>query len=142
MKARSTLGLLLLLSCLCSAAEFRQAKVLEMRDASEVGANTVADSSEGIVTLPTAGTPGFVPAMLSRCRLTIAVDNTSYSAIFPVNKHLRVTDFNPGDFISARIDGSHMIIKTLDGKQVKAKIVSREAIAPAAAQKPAAGPGK
>ena len=106
--------LLLALSSLGRAADFRSAKILEIKDASEVGANTVADSSEGLT-----GAPGFVPAVLSRCRLTVAMNKTSYTAIFPVNKHLKITDFNPGDFISVRIEGNKLVIKTLDGKELK-----------------------
>jgi hypothetical protein len=121
MKMRGILGAVLLLSCLSQAADFQRAKVLEIRDASEVGANTIADSSEGVT-----GAPGFVPAMLSRCRLTVTIENTSYTAVYPVNKHLKITDFSPGDFISARIEGNKLIIKTLDGKELKAKVVDRE----------------
>lgn len=129
--------LLLALSSLGRAADFRSAKILEIKDASEVGANTVADSSEGLT-----GAPGFVPAVLSRCRLTVAMNKTSYTAIFPVNKHLKITDFNPGDFISARIEGNKLVIKTLDGKEMKSKIASREPIEPAAQEKPAASQPK
>ncbi len=123
MNRKGIFVLFLTLSALCQAADFKPAKVLEIRDASEVGANTVADSSEGLT-----GAPGFVPAVLSRCRIAVAIDKTSYTAVYPVNKHLRVTDFNPGDFISARIEGNKLVIKTLDGKEMKSKIVKHEPI--------------
>ena len=107
-----------------------------------MGANTVADSSEGIVSLPASGSPGFVPALLSRCRLTVAIEKTSYTAVYPVNKHLKITDFNPGDFISARIEGNKLVIKSLDGKEMKSKILSHEAIEATTQEKPAASPAK
>ena len=133
MKYKWIVALFLSLGALGYAADFKSAKVLELKDASEVGANTVSDSSEGL-----AGAPGFVPALLSRCRLTVAIDKTSYSAIFPVNKHLKITDFNTGDFISARIEGNKLVIKTIDGKEMRAKIASQEPIEAAPQEKPAA----
>lgn len=129
MNSKGILVLLLALSTICQAADFKQAKVLEIRDASEVGANTVSDSSEGL-----SGAPGFVPAVLSRCRLTLAIDKTSYTAIYPVNNHLKITDFSPGDFISARIEGNKLLIKTLDGKEMKSKIVKHGPIEASASQ--------
>jgi len=118
---KKVLGMLLFCSLLAWSADFKPAKLLELRDASEVGANTVSDSSEGL-----SGAPKFVPAMLERCRVTISLEGTNYSAIFPVSKHLRITDFNLGDFIPARIEGNKLVIKTLDGKILKSKIVNRE----------------
>lgn len=138
MNGKRILLLVLALVSLCAAADFKPAKVLEIKDASEVGANTVADSSEGIVSLPASGAPGFVPALLSRCRLTVAIDKTSYTAVYPVNKHLKITDFNPGDFISVRIEGNKLVIKTLDGKELKSKIVSHEPVEATAQEKSAA----
>ena len=125
------------LGALCHAADFKSAKVLELKDASEVGANTVSDSSEGLT-----GAPGFVPALLSRCRLTVEIDKTSYTAIFPVNKHLKITDFSPGDFISVRIDGNRLVIKTLDGKEMKSKIASHEPVEGVPQEKSAASQAK
>ncbi len=133
MKGKWILVVLLACVSLSHAADFKPAKVLELKDASEVGANTVSDSSEGL-----AGTPGFVPALLSRCRLIVAIDKMSYTAVFPANKHLKISDFNAGDFISARIEGSKLVIKTLDGKVMRAKIASREPLEAAAQEKPAA----
>jgi hypothetical protein len=115
-----------LCSTLVWAADFKSAKLLEIRDASEVGANTVTDSSEGLT-----GTPTFVPAMLSRCRITVELDGTSYTALYPVNKHLKITDYNPGDLVPVRIEGKKLVIKTLDGKEMKAKIAHREPLEPA-----------
>jgi hypothetical protein len=137
MNRKLIFALFLALSTLCQAADFKPAKVLELKDASEVGANTVSNSSEGL-----AGAPGFVPAVLSRCRLVVAIDDTSYTAVYPTSKHLKITDFNPGDLISARIEGNKLVIKTLDGKEMKSKILSREAIAASPQDKTAAGPAK
>jgi hypothetical protein len=130
---KKVLGLLLLCSSLAWSADFKPAKLLEIRDASEVGANTVTDSSEGLT-----GSPKFVPAMLERCKVTVVVDGTSYSAIYPVSRHLKITDFAIGDFIPARIEGNKMVIKTLDGKILKSKIVGRETTeTPSSDKKPA-----
>lgn len=130
---KRSLGVLLFLSLLAWAADFKPAKLLDVHDASEVGANTVTDSSEGLT-----GTPTFVPAFLSRCQITVALNGASYTAIYPVNKHLKIADLNPGDFIPARIEGNKLLIKTLDGKIMKAKIVRREPLPVPPAAKPAA----
>lgn len=131
------LATLLLFTSLAWSAGFKPAKVLDVRDASEVGANTVADSSEGVT-----GAPSFVPAMLSRCQITVALEGTSYAAIFPVNKHLRIGDFAAGDSISARIEGNKLIIKSLDGKELKSKVARREPVEATPQEKSAAAPQK
>jgi len=120
-------------SLIAQAANFKPARVVEIRDASEVGANTVTNNSEGVI----QGNPTFVPALLSRCQLTVELDGTNYTALYPVNKHLKITDYNPGDSVPARIEGNKLVIKTLDGKEVKAKIASRQAHAPKPSEKSA-----
>jgi len=130
---KRTLGVFLLLSVLAWAADLKPAKILDVHDASEVGANTVTDSSEGLT-----GSATFVPAFLARCQITVALNGNSYSAIYPVNKHLKMADLNAGDFIPARIEGNKLLIKTLDGKVMKAKIVHREPLSAPPATKAAA----
>jgi hypothetical protein len=134
---KRVLGALLLLSLLAWSADFKPAKLLEIRDASEVGANTVTDSSEGVT-----GAPTFIPALLERCQVTLALGGVSYSAIYPVSKHLKITDFTAGEIIPARIEGNKLVIKTLDGKVLKSKIVHREAIDAAPQKKTKGGHGK
>lgn len=129
---KRSLGVLLLLTAAAWAADFQSAKLLEARDASQVGANTVADSSEGITHDAT-----FVSAVLSRCQISVALEGQSYTAIYPVNKHLRMADLIVGELIPARIEGNRLVIKTLDGKEMKAKIVRREPLEVLPAQKPA-----
>jgi len=117
---------------LCAwAGDFKPAKLTDIRDASEVGANTVTDSSEGLT-----GTPTYVPAMLSRCLITLELDGTRYTAVYPVNKHLKVTDFTPGELVPARIEGNKLVIKSLDGKELKAKISHREPLEKTSGNKP------
>jgi hypothetical protein len=130
---KRTLWVFLLFAALAWAADFKPAKILDVRDASEVGANTVTDSSEGV-----SGAPKFVPAMLSRCQITVALDGVSYTAVYPVNNHLRLADLNVGDFIPTRIEANKMVIKALDGKEIKAKIAHRETIDASETQKPPA----
>jgi hypothetical protein len=61
--------------------------------------------------------------MVYRCYLTVEIDHERYSAVFPVNQHFRLSDFNTGDEIPARIEGNKLVIRTPDGKQMKSKIV-------------------
>ena len=122
----SAMRRILVLVALCSvawAADFKSAKVVDIRDASEVGANTVTNNSEGV-----QGAPTFVPALLERCRLIIELEGKTYTALFPASNHLKITDYASGDSIPARIEGNKLVIKTLDGKVVKAKIAERQAL--------------
>ena len=49
------------------------------------------------------------------------------TAIFREDQHFKITDFNPGDSIQARIEGKKLVVKRLDGKEMKSKIIRQEA---------------
>jgi hypothetical protein len=99
------------------SSKWKSAKVLEVRDASETGASVAANNSVGVADTALVG--GVVP----RCRVTVAVDGISYSAIFPVDKHFKPTDLAEGEEVSARVEGNKLVLQRLDGKEMKAKIV-------------------
>ena len=108
-----------LLSTLSFAANYKDATVVELRDATQVGTAEVSNTS-------TVGPYAKdVPAMVFRCYLTVEIEHAKYSAIFPVNQHLKMSDFGAGDTISARVDGNKLVIRTPDGKEMKSKIVDR-----------------
>jgi hypothetical protein len=109
--------LLCVLSTLAFAADYKDATIIELRDATAVGTAEVTNTS-------TVGPYAKdVPAMVYRCYLTVEIDHERYSAVFPVNQHFRLSDFNTGDEIPARIEGNKLVIRTPDGKQMKSKIV-------------------
>lgn len=108
-----------LLSTLSFAADFKDATIVELRDATQVGTAEVSNTS-------TVGPYAKdVPAMVFRCYLTVEIDHAKYSAIFPVNQHFKMSDFGAGDSIPARVDGNKLTIRTPDGKEMKSKIVER-----------------
>jgi hypothetical protein len=112
-------GTLLLCSSLATAADFKTAKVIEVRDASELGASVDTDvKADGKTTT-------ISPAIAYRCEVTVALESVNYTAIYPSSKHLNPSEVVAGDAIPARIEGNKLVLKVPDGKQVKAKIVSR-----------------
>jgi len=116
------LAIALLLAGVATAGDFKSAKVIEIHDASELGASVLTNTKMD-------GQPTDVqPAIAYRCELTVVLEGVSYSAIFPESRHFKSTDFAPGDIISARADGKRLAIETLDGKQLKARITSRTAV--------------
>jgi hypothetical protein len=113
--------LLCVLSTLSFAADYKDATIVELRDATEVGTAEVTNTN-------TVGPYAKdVPAMVYRCYLTVEIDHEKYSAVFPVNQHFRLSDLNTGDTIAARIEGNKLVIRTPDGKQMKSKIVNHSA---------------
>ena len=109
---------ILVLTCFAWSANLKPAKVLVVRDASFTGAGIAADASLGV-----AGTPSEVPAYVQKCLVTVSLDGTKYSAIYPVDKHFKMTDFVEGQEVLARIDGNKLVVQRLDGKEMKAKII-------------------
>jgi hypothetical protein len=121
---RRLLGALLLVSAVASAADFKLAKVIDIRDASSLAAEAVA--SHPVAVQSGAGQTTSVPGAYLRCEMTVALDGTNYTAVYPENQHFRMTDFNAGDMIRARIEGKKLVVKSLDGKEMKAKIIRQE----------------
>jgi hypothetical protein len=123
------LGALLLLSSLAWAADFKLAKVLEVRDASSLAEAAVANHP---VAIRAGGEQtASVPSQYLRCEITVALEGTSYTAVYPVDKHFKTSDYSVGDMVPARIDGKKLVLKRLDGKEMKAKIVRQGPLEPA-----------
>jgi hypothetical protein len=101
------------------AADFKTARVLEVRDASEAGAN-VAGREPISGKDPTA----LVGAVVPRCLIKLAIEGKSYSAVYIEDKHFKRTDVVEGEQVSARIEGNKLVLKRpTDGKEMKAKIL-------------------
>jgi len=123
------LGALLLLSSLAWAADFKLAKVLEVRDASSLAEAAVANHP---VAIRAGGEQtASVPSQYLRCEITVALEGTSYTAVYPVDQHFKTSDYSVGDMVPARIDGKKLVLKRLDGKEMKAKIVRQGPLEPA-----------
>jgi hypothetical protein len=115
-------GMLLLCCTLVAGADFKTAKVIEVRDASELGASVDTDvKADGRTTT-------ISPAIAYRCEVTVALGGVKYTAIYPSSKHLNPSELVAGDTILARVEGNKLVLQAPDGKQVKSKIVSRTAV--------------
>jgi hypothetical protein len=115
-------GTLLLCSILAAAADFKTAKVIEVRDASELGANVDTDvKGDGKTTT-------ISPGIAYRCEVTVALEGVKYTAIYASSKHLNPSELVAGESILARVEGNKLVLQVPDGKQAKAKIVSRIAV--------------
>jgi hypothetical protein len=116
----SILSVLTALSLFSWSANFKSAKVIEVRDASFTGAGIAADASLGV-----AGTPSEVPAYVQKCLITVSIDDKQYSAIYPIDKHFKMTDLVEGQQVQARVEGNKLVLQRLDGKEMKAKVIPR-----------------
>jgi len=113
----------LVLCSLASAADFKSAKLIDVQDATQVGSATLANSTVSGEKATTA-----MGAMVPRCELTVALDGQEYSAIYPLDKHLKIQNLNQGDEVMVRLEGNRMVLKSpTDGKELKSKIVRQVA---------------
>jgi hypothetical protein len=110
------LTVLVMLSASAVAQDFSQAKLLD------VVAFTVAGPS---IIAPNGQNPVIIPTSRNMFTITVALNDMSYSAQYPQARHFRPSELIVGDQILARIDGDKLILKTSDGKEMKAKIVRR-----------------
>jgi len=119
---------LLLLSSLAFAADFKLAKVLDIRDASSLAESAVANHPVAIQAGGAQTTS--VPSQYLRCEVTVALEGIRYTAVYPVDQHFKMTDLSVGDMVEARIDRKKLVLKRLDGKEMKSKIVHQEPVTP------------
>jgi hypothetical protein len=101
---------LILFSAIAAASDFQQVKLLDV--ASYTSPQLIA---------------GATPILVEHnmFTLTVAIDDMSYSASYYARRHAKSSDFIVGDMIPARIDGDKLVIKTADGKEMKARITRR-----------------
>jgi len=118
---KPNLAAFLLLSSLACAADFKMAKVLDVHDASSLAASAVANHPVAIQAGGAQTTS--VPSQQLRCEITVDIEGTSYTAVYPVDQRFKMTDFSAGDLVQARVDGKKLVLKRLDGKAMKSKIV-------------------
>ena len=112
--------LICVLSSAAFAVDYKDATIIELRDATQVGTAEVSNpSSVGPYSTD-------VPAMVYRCYLTVEIDHAKYSAIFPVNQHFKFSDLSTGDTIPVRVAGNKLIIRTPDGKECPPSEVASE----------------
>src|ERR1700746_935404 len=121
---RWTLSLFFVFSIAANAADFKLGKVVEIHDASSLAEAAVA--THPVSTQGGGGATASIPSEFLRCELTIALEGTNYTAVFREDQHFKMTDFTAGDPIQARIEGKKLVVKRLDGKEVKSKIIRQE----------------
>src|SRR5262249_40522269 len=110
-----------LLSSLAWTADFKMAKVIDVHDASSLAATAVANHP--VAVQAGGGQTTSVPGQQLRCEITVELDGTTYTAVYPVDQRFKMTDFSAGDLVHARIDGKKLVLKRLDGKEMKSKII-------------------
>ena len=122
-------GMLFLYASMAVAADFKMAKVVEVHDASSLAETAVANHP--VAVQAGQATTTSIPSQYLRCQITVALEGTAYTALYPVNEHFKMTDFTAGDMISARLEGKKLVLKRLDGKEMKAKIIREGPLEPA-----------
>src|SRR5262249_22533896 len=103
------LAVLVLIATSATAADLKLGKVVEIHDASALA--ETADATHPAVAQGGGGATASTPSQYLRCELTVALDGTNYTAIFREDQHFRITDFNPGDQIKARIEGKKLVVQ-------------------------------
>jgi hypothetical protein len=62
--------------------------------------------------------------MVPKCEVTVGLEGKSYSAVYVIDKHFKMSDLVEGQEIPARVEGNKLVLKRpMDGKPMKAKIV-------------------
>jgi hypothetical protein len=121
---RWILSLFFVFSIAANAADFKLGKLVEIHDASSLAEAAVANHP--VSTQGGGGATASIPSEFLRCELTIALEGTNYTAVFREDQHFKMTDFTAGDPIQARIEGKKLVVKRLDGKEMKSKIIRQE----------------
>jgi hypothetical protein len=116
-------AVLILLTSIARAADYKIAKVLDVHDTSSLAESAVANHP--VATQAGGGSTTSVPSEYLRCEITVALDGTSYTAIYREDPHFKITDFSPGDSVQVRIEGKKLVLKRLDGKEMKSKILKQ-----------------
>ena len=119
---------IVLLSSLAWTADFKMAKVVDVHDASSLAATAVANHP--VAVQAGGGQTTSVPGQQLRCEITIELEGSTYTAVYPVDQHFKMTDFSAGDLVHARIDGKKLVLKRLDGKEMKSKIIRQGPVEP------------
>jgi hypothetical protein len=114
----------LFINAAAKGPDFKNARVLEVSDASLTGAD-IAGREPISGKDPTA----MVGAVVPRCLIKVVLDGKSYSAVFYEDKHFKQTDLAAGEQVPARVEGNKLVLKRpSDGKEMKAKIVQSGAV--------------
>ena len=118
------LTVLLVLTAVTLAADFKKARIVDFQDVSEVAGGTISGpASNGVSVTPTA----HVPSAILKCEVTLEVEGKTYTALFVQDRHFQMTDLERGELIPVRIEGRKIgMQRPSDGKEIKGKII-REA---------------
>jgi hypothetical protein len=117
------LAMFVLTTSFANAADYKLAKVLDVRDASSLAEAAVANHP--VAAQAGGGVTASIPSQYLRCEMTVALDGTQYTVVFREDQHFKITDFNPGDPVQVRIEGKKLVLKRLDGKEMKSKILKQ-----------------
>ncbi len=111
--------LLLAMTGWALAADFQQAKVLDVRVATAPNNSALgrwAASDGGSVV---------IPSTVNTITVTLSLGDFVYTAQYRELRHFKASDLVIGDSAPARVDGDKLILKGSDGKEVKGKIIRK-----------------
>ena len=129
-------AVVVLLSAVTLAADFKQARIVDFQDASTIGGGTVTGpSSNGVPVTPARR----VGSSILEVAVTLELDGKTYTALFEQDAHFQMADLNRGSLIPVRIDGKKIMMqRPVDGKEIKGKIIRVESVeSPATTKAPA-----
>jgi len=111
------------------AGDYKKARIIDFQEASTVAGGTESSpSNNGVSTMPTSR---FGSSIL-KCEVVLALDGTTYTALFPEDSKFQIADLTRGAMISVRIDGKKVSMqRPSDGKEIKGKILREEKETPA-----------
>ena len=106
------------------ANDYKQARIVDFQEASTIAGGTESSpSSNGVAVTPTSR---FGSSIL-KCEVILAVDGTTYTALFPEDSKFQIADLTRGAMIPVRIDGKKISMqRPSDGKEIKGKILREE----------------
>ncbi len=113
------LSIFLLLVSLASAADYKQAKILDVQPY-QAQNNSLAARWARI-----DGGSLLVRDAVTMVAVDVSLDDLKYTVVFPERQYMKSGELIIGDMLPVRVDGENMIIKTPKGKENKGRIVRR-----------------
>ena len=120
------LSIIFVLSAAVNAADYKLGKVVEIHDASSLAESAV--SNHPVSAQGGGGATASIPSQFFAARLPLPWMEPAIPPSSARTSTFKITDFNTGDPIQARIEGKKLVIKRLDGKEMKSKIIRQEPI--------------
>lgn len=113
------LGVVLLLASIAVAADFQQAKILDVQ------LGSVPNNSALGRWAASDGGSMLIRNTVNVIGVQVTLGDLTYDAQFREQKHFKASMLTVGGTVDVRISGDYLIIKGSDGKEVKGKILRK-----------------